>query len=58
MDQKEHNVNKGNANRNATLTLITFEQLLAHYKRTVWEVQIAPTLVTSNSLPALYRQKL
>ncbi|GAB3785994.1 hypothetical protein GCM10028818_48580 [Spirosoma horti] len=35
------------------LTIRTFEQLLGHYKKRVWEIKIAPTLVSSEKLPNL-----
>jgi hypothetical protein len=53
MSKKKFIVNKAHSDTNKSLTMIAFEQLLAHYRKTVWEIKIAPTLVSSESLAGL-----
>jgi hypothetical protein len=57
MENKKHAVNKAPLDKNTPLTINAFEQLLGLYRQRVWEVKIAPTLVSSNSLSKLFSRQ-
>ncbi|SOD80064.1 hypothetical protein SAMN06269250_1215 [Spirosoma fluviale] len=49
MSKRKYKSSKVYSDHNQHLTIITFEQLLAHYRKKVWELAITPTLIGTNS---------
>ncbi|AKD56321.1 hypothetical protein [Spirosoma radiotolerans] len=53
MKNKKDKSSAAQLERQNPLTIGTFEQLLGHYKKRVWEVKIAPTLTSHEKLSTL-----